>query len=425
MGRWGHLAALVGGGAALLAGAFFIMSKQTAGPGSVVATATPVITPVSFTDLTGWEDDAPMAALPPLALSCERLVQRADNQPVNARETLDIGDGPVQLAGVIADWRPFCEAVLQMAELPGTDNDTVRTLFEDMTVPVRISMTGTLQAPLITGYFEPIYPAARVPTDGMVPVLTQPDDIITADLGAFSDELAGRQVLGRVIGNSFVPYADQEEIITTPPRSSQPLGYLDPNDLLFMQIQGSGRLRYADGTEERVGYAGKNGRAYVAIGRSLVREGHLALEDVTMQSIEEWLINAAPEDAARIRYSNPSYVFFRPLDNLPDPALGPIGAQGLQLTPGRSIAIDPRYYPYGAPVFLELPEDSAAPFEHRLMVAQDTGGAIRGTQRADIFFGPGDDAAALAGRMNAPGTLTLLLPRPAFDRYQNAPTTEE
>ena len=241
------------------------------------------LSPTSFLSMPGWASDDHAAALPAFRLSCAALLRRGDDAPANRVERLG-HEAHETLSGTVADWRPACEAA--------EDAGDARSFWEQHFVPVRIEADESL----FTGYFEPRYPARRAAEPPFTaPVLTRPDDLITVDLGAFSDSLKGRDVVGRVEGGRLVPYADAAEIAGTPP-PAETLGYVDPNDLLFLQIQGSGQLAFPDGEVLRAGYAAKNGRAYVAVGRTLVREGHLPLEEVTMQSIADWLKAAPLED---------------------------------------------------------------------------------------------------------------------------------
>ena len=356
------------------------------------------VTALGFGDLPGWGADDLGDALPAFRLSCAAKAARPDEAAFNRVERLG-HPGIASLSGRMADWRDACAAA-ETASDP-------RAFFEAMFAPVEV----TAPAALFTGYFEPSYPAARAPTEALsAPVLTRPPDLVSVDLGAFKEALRGQDVVGRVEGSRLVPYDDAAEIEADPPEGARTLGYVSPTDLLFLQIQGSGRLSFPDGSVLRAGYAAKNGRPYVAVGRTLVAEGHMPLDAVSMQSIRAWLETAAPEDAARVRHSNPSYVFFRALD-LADEALGPLGAQGVQLTPGRSLAVDRRYYGMGTPVWLITEETDENPGLARLMIAQDTGGAIRGPVRGDVFYGAGQNAADLAGTMNAEGRMILLLPR--------------
>ena len=194
----------------------------------------------------------------------------------------------------------------------------------------------------------------------------------------------------------------------------------DPIDAFFLHVQGAGRIALAGGGVLRVGYAGSNGHAYASIGRALVERGALALEDVTLQSIRAWLA-ANPGAAADVLALNPSYVFFRKFDGAMDDSKGPIGTQGVPLTPGRSLAVDRRFLPLGAPLWLDImapATDEAAPDRRlrRLVIAQDTGGAIRGPLRGDLFWGFGRQAESVAGRMKHSGAYYLLLPNPVAER---------
>ncbi|MBU2089727.1 MAG: MltA domain-containing protein, partial [Alphaproteobacteria bacterium] len=241
-----------------------------------------------------------------------------------------------------------------------------------------------------------------------VPLHRRPDDLVMVDLGQFRDELKGQRIAGRVIDGSLKPYESRQQIVggALDSRRLEILWVDDPVDAFFLQIQGSGRVTLADGRVIRVGYAGQNGHPYVAIGRELIAKGELTRENVSMQSIRAWLA-ANPGRADEIMNSNPSYVFFREL-----PGEGPVGAQGVALTPLRSLAVDRRFVPLGTPVWLDVDHpDSGAPRLRQLVVAQDVGGAIRGPVRGDLFWGHGKDAADKAGRMKSTGFYYLLLPK--------------
>jgi membrane-bound lytic murein transglycosylase A len=221
------------------------------------------------------------------------------------------------------------------------------------------------------------------------------------DLGRFRPAWRGERIAGRVDKGNLVPYSSRAEIEqgALSGRGLELAWAADTIETFFLQIQGSGRVRLADGGELRVGYDGQNGHPYVALGRVLIDRGLLPREQVTMQSIKAYL-RAHPDEAAALMRENPSYVFFRELSGD-----GPVGAQGVALTPGRSLAVDRAFVPLGAPVWL-VAEDIA-----RLLVAQDTGGAIRGPVRGDLFWGHGAEAEARAGAMKARGRAWLLLPR--------------
>lgn len=352
-------------------------------------------TPIAFSALSGWQNAETNPALPVFLRSCQRLSERQ----VEAVDFLPT----FEEIGTVND--DEMQALCLKAALVMNSGQESRNFFERHFTPIVVERRGDKEA-LFTGYFEPIYAAKRQDREGLVPVLTKPDDLITANLGDFLPEFAGQGLTGRVENGRFIPYPTHEEIVSTPPEASS-LGYVDPNDLLFLQIQGSGRLEFPDGEVARVGYAGKNGHPYVAIGRTLINDGALTLEQVSMDSIRAWLADAPATEAARVRHSNPSYVFFRPLDNLPEPDLGPLGAQGVQLTPHYSLALDDEIYGYGLPVWVEM--EGEAPLR-RLFIAQDTGGAIIGAQRADLFFGAGDVAGELAGGLKSPGRMVVFVP---------------
>jgi membrane-bound lytic murein transglycosylase A len=269
---------------------------------------------------------------------------------------------------------------------------------------------------LVTGYYEPVVEASPERTPGYaVPILGLPDDLVEARLEAFDPRYRGERIVGRVDGRRLVPYWPRADIDAgrLAGRGLELAWARDPVDVFFMEIQGSGTLRFPDGREQRVGYAGANGRAYRAIGRLLIDEGHVPREAMSMQAIRAWLA-AHPEERRRVLQHNESYVFFRPLTGPPE------GSLGRPLTPGRSIATDMRLFPPGALAFIETeqPERAAdgatrwSPLA-RFVLNQDTGGAIRGAGRVDFFWGRGERAAFAAGLMRQPGRLHVLVARPA------------
>jgi membrane-bound lytic murein transglycosylase A len=268
---------------------------------------------------------------------------------------------------------------------------------------------------LVTGYYEPVVEASeRQSLEYPVPVLGLPDDLLEVRLEAFDPRYRGERLFGRVEGRQLVPYWRRAEIDAgrLAGRALELAWARDPVDVFFMEIQGSGTLRFPDGREQRVGYAGANGRAYRAIGRLLIDEGHVPREAMSMQAIRAWLA-AHPGERERVLQHNESYVFFRPLSGPPE------GSLGRPLTPGRSVATDARLFPPGALAFLETerPERGLngavrwVPLA-RFVLNQDTGGAIRGAGRADFFWGRGETAVFAAGLMRQPGRLYFLVPRP-------------
>ncbi len=374
---------------------------------------------LDFSTLAGWDDDNHYQAISPLLLSCDKILLRQDSEKANSKEAL--GFEGISFSGLVGDWRAPCAAAREV----NTDPSLAKTFFEEHFVPVQIFEQGkanksTIQYNgLFTGYFEPAYSAFSKRTDKFsVPVLTRPRDLIMVDLGAFREELAGQRIAGTVQNGNLIPFFTHEEIVESG-LDVEILAWMDPNDLLFLQIQGSGKLKL-ENKEIRVGYAGQNGHPYTAIGRPLIQRGEIALENMSMQAIYDWLEKATDNDAKELRYVNQSYVFFRPLTDLPKPELGPLGAGGVQLTEGRSLAIDRRYYAMGTPIWLDYQEVETDQRTRRLFIAQDTGGAIRGPIRGDVYVGGGKQAGELAGKMKQQGQLVMFAPKAVAQRLEAA-----
>jgi len=266
---------------------------------------------------------------------------------------------------------------------------------------------------LMTGYYEPVLAARRRPKPPFVhPLYALPRDLVTIDLRRFDPRLPARRLVGQVRGHKVVPYPERREIDfgRALEGRAEVLAYVaDPVDAFFLHIQGSGVVVFPDGSRLRLGYAGTNGRPYRSIGRLLLQEGRLSREEMSMQAIRRYLARH-PEERPRILGHNPSYVFFRPL-----PAEGgPLGCYGMPLTTGRSIATDRRLFPGLAPAWIVGQRPALGGGEvplARMVFNQDTGGAIRGPGRLDLFFGTGKEAGELAGRMKHPGRLYFLAPR--------------
>jgi membrane-bound lytic murein transglycosylase A len=358
-----------------------------------------VLEPATYQDLDGWDADDHAAALPLLLASCERWAKR------------DAGDavGREPAFGNAGDWAAACAAAGAVA--PG-DRSAARAFFESWLAPWRVT-DGADDEGLFTGYFEPTLEGSLTPSERhTVPLYGRPDDLVTVDLGQFAEDLAGRSIAGEVSDGALVPYDDRAAIVAGALAGrGLELAWVDDSvDAFFLEIQGSGRVRLADGGLLRVGYAAQNGRAYFAIGKALVERGALTKDDVSLQTIRAWL-EAHPDQAAELMNLNRSYVFFR-VNEGP----GPVGAIGVALTPGRSLAVDRRFIAYGVPLWLEAAMPGAAsglPDEpvRRLVVAQDTGGAIKGAVRGDLFFGGGAEAEWRAGHMKHPGRYFALLPK--------------
>jgi membrane-bound lytic murein transglycosylase A len=264
---------------------------------------------------------------------------------------------------------------------------------------------------LLTGYDEPELRGATRPGPGFpAPLRARPDDLVEVDIGGFIPDLTGRRLSGRVEKGRLVPYPDRAAIEGGAiDGHSRPLLWVDPAEKFFLQIQGSGRVVLPDGQVRRVGYDGQNGRAYVAIGRLLIDRGALTREMVSRDAILAWL-RANPGEAPALMNANPSYVFFRLNEAVP-PELGPTGSLGAPLTPARSIAVDRTQWPLGMPFWIEAKHPVTGAPLRRLVVAQDTGGAIRGAARGDLFWGWGAEAAAGAGAMRETARFTALRPK--------------
>jgi membrane-bound lytic murein transglycosylase A len=355
--------------------------------------------PARFADLPGWEADRLSEALPALLRSCSRIAKLPGETPMG-------GSG---FAGRAADWQPACAAA---ARVPAGDPGAARAFFERELRPVALTNGGEPQG-LFTGYYEPFLQGSRTRREPYTfPLYGRPPELVMVDLGRFRDDWKGQRIAGRVEEGTLVPFSDRSEIEAgaLEGRDLELVWVDSPVDAFFLQIQGSGRVRLAEGGEVRLGYAAQNGHPYTAIGRTLIERGALTREEVSMQSIRRWL-EENPDQAEEVMAANPSYVFFQELTGD-----GPLGAEGVALTPGRSLAVDRKFLPLGVPLWLDGSSPSPREGEpdrplRRLLLAQDTGGAIRGPVRGDVFWGHGDEAAAVAGRMKHPGRLWVLVPK--------------
>ena len=388
MGRGRLLAALV----VLLAVAALLAWWLTRAP----APGPLKLQPLHFSDLPGWSAGDPRAAFGAFQRSCDAMAAQAPATALGA------------YGGTVADWQAVCAAS------KSADANAARDFFEQWFAPLAVSAGGAKDG-LFTGYYEPLLHASRIHrAPYLTPVYGLPPDLVTVDLGAFRPALAGEHIAGRVEHHALVPYATRAEIDAKGLRQTPVLFWADdPVSVFFVQIQGSGRVGFDDGSSARVSYAGENGHPYTAIGRTLIAQGQLARSKVSLQAIRAWLL-AHPGEAQRVMETDASFIFFKELP-VGDPDLGAVGAESVALTPGASVAVDRRLHPYGVPVFVAttLPGGEAS---NRLYVAQDTGGAIRGPVRADIFFGFGDKAEALAGTMKQQGRMFVLLPKPLAAR---------
>jgi len=326
--------------------------------------------PAQYDQLAGWRDDSVAAALPAFLKSCAAVASRSAAAALDGRTKS--GD-----FGTAGEWRPLCTAAEQ---LPTGDDKAARQFFETAFVPLLAGNNGDSEG-LFTGYFEITLDGSRRRGGPFqTPIYRRPSDPARFSRAEIEDGALNGQAL---------------EILWVD----------NPIDAFFLEIQGSGRVRMPDRSIVRIGYDGGNGKPYVAVGRLLVERNILPREQVTMQTIRRWMAEH-PKEGGELRRENPSFIFFREITGD-----GPVGAQRVVLTPGRSLAVDRAFIPLSVPIWLEAQERFAKDKYRRLVIAQDAGGAIKGPVRGDLFWGHGSDAAAGAGAMNARGHYYLLLPR--------------
>jgi len=352
--------------------------------------------PVPWSALPGWGDDRVQEAWPAFRVGCAALVASP------ARQLL---------------WRPPCAAA------DGIDPriaGTVRAFFEGHFIPFQVVAADGRETGMITGYYEPLLAGSRTKTERFrVPLQAPPDDLLTIDLTELYPEFKDKRLRGRVDGKRVVPYWTRADIEAgRAPLDGKTLVHVeDPVEAFFLQIQGSGRIKLDDGSVMRIGYADQNGRPYRSIGSVLIERGELTLDRASMQGIRDWGQRNAAKLPALLD-ENPSYVFFREVP-APVPGTleaeidGPFGSLGVPLLRERTMAVDTRSIPLGAPVFLATTFPLSTKPLQRLMLAQDTGGAIRGAVRGDFFWGFGDDAGRQAGRMRQDGRMWVLWPKDA------------
>lgn len=334
----------------------------------------PTFQRVLWLDLPGWLEDDPRNSLAAFRGSCAALKYRSD-------------------------WQDVC----RIAENIGDNKRAARNFFQHHFTPWQIFNDEGGSDGLITGYYVPDLEGSRQASEKYCyPIYGKPDDLLVIDLSDVYPEIGHYRLRGRLEGNRIVPYWNRDEIdgLKQPLLGSELFWVHDPVALYFMQIQGSGRINLDDGSQVMINYADQNGHPYRSIGKLLLERGE------PTPDIDQWW-QKHPRQLHQLLSENPSYVFFRSLEMDTDM---PPGALGVALTGQRSIAVDPRFIPLGAPVFLSaMWPDSLKPLQ-RLMVAQDTGGAIKGRGRVDFFWGVGDEAGRYAKRMKQQGQLWLLLP---------------
>jgi membrane-bound lytic murein transglycosylase A len=333
--------------------------------------------------LPGWGRDNPLDAWQGFLKSCSQLRSQTP-------------------------WQSVCSLAQTVPQNPS--NSALVRFFEENFVPYQVFNPDGSNNGMITGYYEPLLSGSRTPTTRYrYPLYKVPEDLITVDLGDVYPELKNKRLRGRLEGNRVVPYLERGGIDhpTQPLKNKELVWVEDSIESFFLHIQGSGRVQFEDGASMRVGYADQNGHPFRSLGRLLMDKGELTLAQTSMQGIKTWA-RANPYKVTEFLNGNPSFVFFK---ELPSDLPGPIGTLGVPLTAERSIAVDSRVIPLGSPVFLATTYPSSKKPLNRLMLAQDTGGAINGAVRADFFWGFGDAAGKQAGIMKQQGQMWVLLPK--------------
>lgn len=350
-----------------------------------------ILKPATFADLSGWGADDFTGFATAFERSCVRINKNAPDKQF----------GALKQAGTYADWQKICKKFEQ--NKGGDFKIFFETHFTAHAVYNNDEQTG-----LFTGYYEASLRGSRTQSEKYnIPLYKRPDDLVMVHLGQFREDLKGVRIAGRVKGGALKPYESRKDIVGGNwPHHDKVLVWVDSViDAFFVQIQGSGVITLDDGSTMRIGYAGQNGHPYHAIGRTLIDRGALAKDEVSLQTIRKWLVEN-PDQADDVMNTNRSYVFFRELTGD-----GPIGGEGVALTAERSLAVDRTLISYGMPLWVDLqhPQNSAG-YIQRLMIAQDTGGAIRGPVRGDFFWGYGMRAEDMAGVMKSSGRYWILLP---------------
>lgn len=354
----------------------------------------------SFSDLPGWQQDDLQGFMQAYRISCSRILKRGAGE--------QFASDPAW--GTYGDWQAACRAASSVSD---TNTAQVRAFIENNFKVVRATAGGDPEG-LFTGYYESTLRGSRTKKGAYQhPLLARPDDLVMVELGEFREELKGQRIAGRVVDGKLRVYENRAAIVggKMPSAQFRPLVWLDdPRDAFFVQVQGSGVVHLDDGSLMRVGYAAQNGHPYYAIGRELVKRGIYKKEDVSMDTIRSWLLQN-PDKAEELMNTNPSYVFFSETKD-DGTGSGPKGGEGVGLTAKRSLAIDRSRMPYGFPVYLSADyQDEQGRKLERLLMAQDTGGAIRGAVRGDVYWGSGAVAEEMAGPMKAKGRYYFLMPK--------------
>ncbi|KTD83025.1 murein transglycosylase A [Legionella waltersii] len=361
---------------------------------------------VQFNTLPGWDKGQFKKSFQTFQTSCRVFLKQDSGRVV----------GTPQIYLEAGDWHPACRAAVKIKSI---NEQAAKVFFEKWFSPVEFYNDQPVKG-LFTGYYMPLFKGSLTKTsEYSVPLYELPKDLVTVDLGLFLPQLKKKTIVGRVAGTKIVPYYTREEINKGAIKDkAKVIAWIhSPVDRVFLEIQGSGVIELPDGTQMYVGYDGQNGATYTSIASVLINKGVMTKDNASMQRIKKYL-EAHPKQMDAVINKNKSFLFFKKLS-----LDGALGSQGVALTPGYSMAIDRKWIPMGTPLWLSTTRpDSHDPNVNkpmqRLMIAQDTGGAIRGKVRGDVFWGGGDKATLIAGHMKNEGHYWLLLPLQALDRIQ-------
>ena len=390
----------------VLADGPLVVPALSALPDTTARTLNGKFVSVSYSELPGWSNDDLRNVWVTFLRNCRGLMRpTTGNLAASARSTPRA-------------WQPVCAAAADPAQAPNPkDSESVRRFIQTWLAPWRLqSAEGKLASNTVTGYYEPLVMGSR--KQGGVyqwPLYTVPADLLTIDLGKMYPELVGKRVRGKLDGNRVVPYDSRASLESSGRQPPAVVFVNDPVDNFFLQVQGSGRVQLVDGPGAgqtiRVAYADHNGHPYVSIGKWLADKNELPLAQTSMQNIREWA-KRNPKRVQEMLNANPALVFFKE-EPIVDPEIGPKGAFGVPLMAQRSIAVDTTFVPLGAPVYLVTTQPASTQALSKLVFAQDTGTAIKGAARADFYWGFGEAAGNLAGRMKQPGQMWVLWPKQA------------
>lgn len=349
---------------------------------------------IEFEDLPDWRGTDLRPAMLALQKTCAVWQKRDPSSPISRSASY---------GGIVADWLPACSVLSKYL-----DADEYHRFFEDYFDAYELITDQETNK--LTGYYEPELDVSDHKTERFsAPIPTRPDDLVEARLGQFEDSLEGKTVWGRVDNGRLVLYPERADIEIT---AENTLAWAEPADVFFLQIQGSGRLLFPDGSVIRAGFDAHNHRKFGSLANHLIKSGEIKRSEAGMQGIRKWMARVGEKRAREAMNVNPRFVFFRKRD-MTTPDEGPMGAAGIPLIPMGSLAVDLDIHPLGVPFFLDtiIPDASGDNKQSALLIAQDTGGAIKGVRRGDVFFGWGDEAGARAGRMNHKGRFFVFLPQ--------------